>query len=213
MIVTVAHQKGGVGKTTLATNLAQVLGADLLDLDLQQSCVLWNRLRKSAGLPEMLCQVPASLEEADEIIKAHKGPEKYLIVDCGGFDSVMNRAAILRADLLLTPVAPSQVELFGLRNFTSILDAAGHERGGNIITNVVVNNADSRSQGMIEELQSYIRATPAHLRLIDTVIHWRADFKRAYAAGASVAEYAPKGKAAEEIAALANEIKSMFNSN
>lgn len=57
MIVTVAHQKGGVGKTTLATNLAQVLGADLLDLDLQQSCVLWSRLRKSTGLPEILCRV------------------------------------------------------------------------------------------------------------------------------------------------------------
>ena len=43
MIITLAHQKGGVGKSTLATNLAAALGADILDLDLQRSCQLWNR--------------------------------------------------------------------------------------------------------------------------------------------------------------------------
>ena len=213
MIITVAHQKGGVGKTTIAINLAHELNADLLDLDLQQSCVLWNRLRKTAGLPEKTCLVPTSLEETEELIAAHKGPGQFLVIDCGGFDSVLNRAAILRADLILTPVGPSQVELFGLRNFTNILAKAEDERGGHLVTNVVINNADSRSQGMIDDLRNYIRSSPAHLRLINTVIHGRTDFKRAYGAGVAVAEYATKSKAGDEISALADEIKNIFNKN
>lgn len=45
MIITVAHQKGGVGKSTLVTNLCGYLKTDLLDMDKQFSSTAWNALR------------------------------------------------------------------------------------------------------------------------------------------------------------------------
>lgn len=55
MILTVAHQKGGTGKSTLATNLAVELGAELLDLDKQHSSIIFNCKRIREGLPAISC--------------------------------------------------------------------------------------------------------------------------------------------------------------
>lgn len=61
----------------------------------------------------------------------------------------MNRAAILRADLLLTPVAPARIGIIRTAEFHKHPGSeAGHERGDNIITNVVINNADSQVGAM-----------------------------------------------------------------
>jgi chromosome partitioning protein len=209
MIITLAHQKGGVGKSTLATNLAATLGADILDLDLQRSCQLWNRSRKAAGLPELTCHTPNTAAEAKSIIANYKGSNGLLVVDCGGFDSETNRVALALSNIILTPVSPSQIELYGLQNFMKILKEASQQLGREIVTNVVINNADSRSKAAIEEVQAFIQSAN-YLELMETVIHWRSDFKKAYAFGQSVLELNGKGKAAAEITALAAEIKSTF---
>ena len=51
MIINVAHTKGGVGKSTLATNLAVELTLPILALDMQSSSFFFNHFRKDAGSP------------------------------------------------------------------------------------------------------------------------------------------------------------------
>ena len=55
MIITVAHQKGGTGKSTIATNLAVELKTSLLDLDKQHSSIIFNYKRAHAGLEPLDC--------------------------------------------------------------------------------------------------------------------------------------------------------------
>lgn len=57
MIITVAHQKGGTGKSTIATNLAVELRTSLLDLDKQHSSIIFNYKRQNAGLAPRLSRV------------------------------------------------------------------------------------------------------------------------------------------------------------
>ena len=90
-----------------------------------------------------------------------------------------------------------------------ILKEASQQLGREIVTNVVINNADIRSKAAIEEVQAFIQSAN-YLELMETVIHWRTDFKKAYAFGQSVIELNAKGKAAAEITSLAAEIKSTF---
>ncbi len=212
MIITLAHQKGGVGKSTLAVNIAEVLGADILDLDLQRSCLFWNRTRRAANERELTCHTPDSVDEAKTILNNYRNSDSgLLVVDCGGFDSESNRVALSRSHIVITPVAPSQVELFGLQNFTKILRDASEKLGREIIANVVINNADSRSIGAIEDVKQFIRGNDRNcLKLLNTVIHSRSDFKRAYASGLSVVEFNQKGKASEEVLALVEEVKCMY---
>ena len=57
MIITVAHQKGGTGKSTIATNLAVELKTSLLDLDKQHSSIIFNQHFTTFTLPRKLTKL------------------------------------------------------------------------------------------------------------------------------------------------------------
>jgi len=210
MILNIAHQKGGVGKSTIAINLAVSMGADILDLDNQHSCMLFNKIRKANSLDPLDCFSCEEENEIDSILKRYNN-SKTLIIDSGGFDSKNNRLALIKSDLIITPVSPSQIELFGLQKFERILKEASDTLKTSIKTNVVINNADARSKGIIQRVQEFIEENPTYLNLFKTVVHSRADFKKAYASGIGVTELDSKGKAAGEIKQLIKEIKNICN--
>ena len=216
MIVLFGHQKGGVGKSTVAINVAYQLQKKykdliLLDLDSQNSAILFNQLRMSENLPTIKC-VKESDIDFSSFINEHSGnKENLLIIDSGGYDSDVNRAALIKADIIITPVGISQIEIFGLQKFRKILKEASEALGVKIKTNVLLNNVDSRSKNKLKDLRSYIKDNHKYFNLLDSTIHTRADFKNSYGDGLTVKEFNKKGTAAQEIKQLTKEILKLIN--
>jgi chromosome partitioning protein len=180
------------------------LDAIIIDLDSQRSSILWNKIRTSNGRKSITCFTVTDEKEMKKIIE--ENADKNIVIDSGGYDSGITRMAILMADVILTPVSPSQVELFGLQKFGKVIQEISSKVGSEIQANVVINNADTRSKNSIQKLQDFVTENSHYFNLLDTVIHSRADFKKAYGEGLSVIELDSKGKAATEINQLVKEL-------
>ena len=214
MIVLYSHQKGGVGKSTIAINHAYLKKCPVIDLDSQNSSMLFNQLRKMQNRESNDCFIVNSTNEFNEMIKDYKlNKENMIIIDSGGYDSEINRLALVSADIIITPVGASQIELFGLQKFRGILNDASEATGTNVKTHVLINNVDSRSKKKINELQEYIESNTNYFNLLDSIIHTRVDFKNAYGDGLTVKELDKESKAAQEIKALVKEIDKIIKNN
>ncbi|RLA77782.1 MAG: ParA family protein [Epsilonproteobacteria bacterium] len=216
MIVLFGHQKGGVGKSTVSINIAYQLQKKyknlvLLDLDSQNSAILFNQLRISENLPTIKCVKENDIDFSNFINEYSGNKENLLIIDSGGYDSDVNRAALIKADIIITPVGISQIEIFGLQKFRKILKEASEALGVKIKTNVLLNNVDSRSKNKLTELKEYIQENDKYFNLLESVIHTRADFKNSYGDGLTVKEFNKKGIAAQEIKQLTKEILKLIN--
>ena len=202
MIITVAHQKGGVGKSTIATNLAVEMRIPIIDLDSQHSCYLFSLLRKEEQGKALQVFIPETLEKIKKILKDMVHDK--VIIDSGGYDNDLNRFALLISDIVITPVSPSQIEVFGLLKFAEIVEEA-KKHNSSLMVHVLINNADPRCSGENRKLQQFIEES-GNFELLKTKLHRRADYRRAYSEGLSVCEYNPEGKACKEIKSLITEI-------
>jgi len=216
MIVLFGHQKGGVGKNTVAINVAYQLQKKyknliLLDLDSQNSAILFNQLRISESLKTIKCVKESDIDFSNFINEYSGNKENLLIIDSGGYDSDVNRAALIKADIIITPVGISQIEIFGLQKFRKILKEASEALDVKIKTNVLLNNVDSRSKNKLKDLREYIKDNHKYFNLLDSTIHTRADFKNSYDDGLTVKEFNKKGTAALEIKQLTKEILKLIN--
>lgn len=218
MIVIFGHQKGGVGKSSVAINFAYQMqkkfkDLTLLDLDSQNSTILFNQLRSSQNLPTIKCVKETDIEFSKLISNYSKNKDNLLIIDSGGYDSDINRAALIKADMIITPVGISQIEIFGVQKFRTILKEASEALGTTIKTNVLLNNVDSRSKKRLKELKKYIASNTTYFNLLETVIHSRADFKNSYGEGLTVKELNKKGDAQDEIKQLSKEIYNIIKTS
>ena len=135
-IITVAHTKGGVGKSTLAWNLAASLHAAgevvrIVDLDFQQTLFFINALNDESNMEVLQ---PQTAKELLDIFEDNHG---YLIVDVGGFDSDINRIAMSKADKILIPVSSSVTEIIGFQTFKAILEPSGEKVGSCILSSEI----------------------------------------------------------------------------
>ena len=211
MILLYSHQKGGVGKSTLAINHAYFKGCSIIDLDSQNSSMLFNQLRKMNDMKSIECFTANTIDEFKDLVKDYKAnKENMIIIDSGGYDSEINRLALISADIIITPVGASQIELFGLQKFRNILNDASDATGTNVKTHVLINNVDSRSKKKISELREYIEKNEKYFNLLESVIHTRVDFKNAYGDGLTVKELDKESKATQEIKSLTKEIDNII---
>lgn len=121
MILTLAHTKGGVGKSTAAWHLAhafkQIGKVEIVDIDFNQTLHYINMM---AGNPFIVHQ-PRNISELYELI-SRTTHDVTLVMDIGGFDSDLNRAAIRHSDHVVIPITPDRVtEVLGFRTFDAIL--------------------------------------------------------------------------------------------
>jgi chromosome partitioning protein len=206
VIITVAHQKGGVGKSTVAANLAVEMELPVIDLDSQHSCYLFSLLREREYGKQLPVYTPETVDELEKVLRELGGQD--LIIDSGGYDNDLNRYALLVSDLVITPVAPSQIEVFGLLKFAEIVREA-LKISPNLKVYVLINNADPRSSRENRELERFIESEE-NFNLFKTKLYRRADYRRAYSEGLSVCEYNPGGKACREVRALVLELNALL---
>jgi ATPases involved in chromosome partitioning len=208
MIITIAHNKGGVGKTTLAMNLADGLHPDLIiDQDTHRSLVIINEIR-----PDQSRHNVATFDTSKELITALRTFDagKLILIDCGGFDSEMNRISIAAADFLIVPANDDLSELIGLRRFDEIIDEIGTSMGKQIKANVLFNRAHPTRKNF-DSAESFISKSK-HLRRMNSVICLRRAYPDCLNNGFGVlGRTATKHSAAGvEFEALVNEIKAMI---
>ncbi len=205
-VIVVAHQKGGVGKSTIASNIAVELSkfynVRVVDLDLQKSLTYFNNLRKSANLTQCDIVNVSSLNDLKNLINNNTG---LLIIDAGGYDSDINRVAISGADILITPVSDSGIELVGLLAFRQILRDIRKIRP-DLQAHVLLNKIHTRANASLNEIFNFVKDNNEFTKF-NAILRDRADYKKSFDSGKSVIEY--NNKAVQEMNELINEIKTI----
>jgi chromosome partitioning protein len=212
MIVVVGGEKGGTGKSTIATNLAAMRagqGRDvlLIDTDAQGSASNWARVRgEDDVMPDLKLATIALRGEGieKEIVKLST---KYqdIIIDAGGRDTPELRASMLKSNLLIVPSRPSSVDVHALHHVNTLVRMA---RGFNteLAAKLVINCAPTHATSTDAEEMVNVVANLNALELATSVVRDRVAFRRAFGEGKSVAEYSVDQKAATEMRDLYEEI-------
>lgn len=130
MIIAITNIKGGVGKSSIAQNLAVFIAQRkvkksvlLVDADPQNTTSEWVAERNEN--PDLI-QIPC-VEQSGKISKALQEHDKnydYVVVDCGGNDGVSMRSALAVADLAVIPCRPKRRDLKGVVSMATVVGEA-----------------------------------------------------------------------------------------
>jgi chromosome partitioning protein len=203
-IITIAQQKGGAGKTTLAAQLAVVWSGQgrrlaLLDIDPQGSLAAWAVLRRARlGEANLGFEFDAlSGWRAAEWIERHAREADFVIVDSPPHAELEAKIAVRAAGLVVVPLQPSPLDLWS----TATTLKLAREEGRKVLA--VLNRVPARSS-LIDAVASELArdGVPVAVSRLGS----RVAFAQAMAQGRGVSETAPSSLAASEITALAIEI-------
>jgi chromosome partitioning protein len=192
-IITIAHQKGGVGKSTLALNLAicfqDQLTVALVDTDLQGSIA-----DLKGDLPEL------SIIQEDNFEAIRNLPHQLIIIDTPPYLSNRLPELFLISDYVLIPTKAGFFDVMAIRSTVALVrEAQGINK--ELKAGIVLNMIKHRS-GITSEVQELLKNF--EVPLLATIVHDRVSFTRSPITGGVL--NGEDNKAKEEITALAEEI-------
>jgi chromosome partitioning protein len=191
----IISQKGGVGKTTLATALAVAAEKDgkivaVFDLDPQASAAFWKDTRE-ADTPAVVAIPPSRLQH---VLKAAAETGCDLaIIDAPPFAKDIAFEAAQRADFILIPTRPAVLDVMAM---TKTIELVGHynKPSAVVLTFCPVQGREiADTEGAVKQLGA---------DLAPVRIHNLVAYSRAQQTGLTAQEFKPDGKAAEEIKQL-----------
>lgn len=208
MILTIGNTKGGVGKTTLAVNIAiarALAGRDvwLIDGDRQGTAQTAISIRAEAGhQPGIACATYPDGPTLRSQVQQQAGKFDDIVIDAGGRDSTALRAALVLSDVLLVPFQPRSYDVWALDDIAGLVDEARSVRDG-LRVYAVLNCADPGESSSDNADAAAAVADVPQLEFLQTPLRRRKAFANAAGQGLSVLELKPADKkASDELNAL-----------
>lgn len=211
MIITVGNTKGGVGKTTLAINIAAaraMSGSDvwLVDGDRQGSAQIAIGIRSESNQHKgIACSQYVDGSVLRTQVLQQKSKYQDIVIDAGGRDSTALRAALIISDVLLIPFTPRNFDVWALADIASLVDEANSVRDG-LRVYCILNLADSAGTDN-EDAAEAVKDYPQFIYL-DAPLKKRKSWANAAGIGISVLEQSPKDVKAQD--ELKNLLKILF---
>ena len=221
MLILVGGQKGGTGKSTVATNLVTIRSlhskdAFLFYIDPQCTSTLWASRRDENSITP---RIPSSQKVLDKRmlnagtvirneIKALLTKYEDIIVDAGGADNEVLRAAMTLADVLVLPLMPSAFYVWTLDTVNNLV-AEARLTNNKLIAKVLYNKVAPQPQTAKSEIDESddILNDFNQMSRFDTTMIFRVAIRRSQNNGLSIVEYKPNDdKAIDEIVSLYKEV-------
>lgn len=203
-VLALLNQKGGVGKTTLATNIATALAQRgqrvlFIDADQQGSALDWSAARKGdllfpvVGLPK---------DTLHREIAALAAPYDWVIIDGPPRVYTVAKSAIAASDIVVIPVQPSPYDVWAAKEIVDLIIEVrvikANLKAVFAVNRKIVGTAIGRD--VAEALASY------PIPVLKAAVSQRVGFAETAAAGQTVLETDPNGVATQEIRALVAEL-------
>ena len=202
MIISLCNQKGGVGKTTLAINIACSLASKrasvlLIDADPQGSVLNWKSIADEN--PVNVIHRPES--DLHQFVKTRK--ETHIVIDSPPGTGDISLASLLACEIVIIPIEPSALSLWSSAEIVQLINEAKKHnkelKGRLLISKKIVGTNPGKEAR--EALKNF------GMPILKSEICMRIDYVKAILNGQSVVEYDSKSEAAKEIKALVREIR------
>ena len=210
-VIALLNQKGGAGKTTLATHLAGELAwagrrVTLLDADPQGSALDWAQRRAQSGLERLYGVFGLARDTLH-----HEAPQiaqevDFVIIDGPPRVAALARSALLAADLVLIPVQPSAYDVWATQEMVQLIVEAQVFRPA-LRAAFVINR---RIVGTVIGREARAALADQPFAALTTEVSQRVAFADSVAAGRLVGEVAPAGTAAREIHAFTRAVQELW---
>lgn len=209
MVISLLNQKGGVGKTTLAINIAGTLAKQkrrvlVIDADPQGSALDWLGCREEDPIFTVVGMPNATIHK--QIRDLRKDFDRIIIDAPGRLEAVM-RSIIMASGVVAIPVQPSPYDVWAAKDVLDLIEEATvyneKLKVVFVVNRKIVNTAIGRD--VVAALSEY------DVPVLKTAICQRVIFAESVASGRIVEEVDVNSLAAKEIRALTKELMRLDN--
>ncbi len=207
-VIAVLNQKGGAGKTTIATHLARALqigGADvlLIDSDPQGSARDWAAVREEQPLSVVGIDRPTIERDLKNIAR-----KDFVVIDGAPQAADLAVSAIKAANFILIPVQPSPYDIWATADLVDLVKQRIEVTDGKLRAAFVVSRAIKGTKIGSEITDALIGYG---LPVLASRITQRVGYPGSAAVGSTILDLEPDSEAAREVMALTDEIKQLLN--
>lgn len=202
-VIAVLNQKGGAGKTTMATHLARAFQLDgldvlLVDSDPQGSARDWAAVREDQPVTVVGIDRPTIERDLKNLAR-----KDVVVIDGAPQAADLAVSAIKAADFVLIPVQPSPYDIWAAADLVELVKQRIELTDGKLRAAFVVSRAIKGTK-IGEEVRAALEGYG--LPVLASRVTQRVVYPGTAASGSTVLDAEPNGDAAAEIRALAAEI-------
>lgn len=210
-VICLLNQKGGVGKTTLALNIAAAFALDgdpvlYVDADPQSTALDWSTIRQQPPLFNVVSMPRNTLHTQLPTLGANY---RWTLIDGPPLAGDVAKSAILASDLIVIPLQPSGADKWSAEKILDLITEARFYKPH--LNAVMTVNRNIVGTAIGKKFRDGLENDYPQFPVLKTQISQYVAFADALTTGSTVLELEPKSSAAKQIVSLASEIKEILS--